>query len=105
MERNGSGWGKWSACVLAPDGKLYGIPAKSGMVLQIDPDTAANGGITLIDTGLTQTDYNKYYSASVAADGKIYAVERYANDLMVIDTHSVGVFDTDVLLNGHINGQ
>ena len=34
-----SGAGKWSGGVLAPNGKIYGIPFHSTEVLEIDPET------------------------------------------------------------------
>jgi hypothetical protein len=63
-----SGGTKWSGGVLAPNGKIYGIPSGSTQVLEIDPvaQTTALFGSLAAGTGK--------FGGVLAPNGKIYGI-------------------------------
>ena len=63
---------KWIGGVLAPNGKIYGIPYSSTSVLTIDP--ATNSANTAAITGLAGV--TKWKGGVLAPNGKIYAVPK-----------------------------
>jgi hypothetical protein len=79
---NFSGSDKWFGGVLAPNGKIYGIPHNSTSVLIIDPVT--NTADTTTITGLT--GINKWQGGVVAPNGKIYCIPGNNTSVLVINT-------------------
>jgi hypothetical protein len=76
-----SGSSKWVGGVLAPNGKIYGIPHSSSSVLIIDPITN-----TIDTTTITGLSGNlKWYGGVLGFDGKIYGMPMYTNQILVID--------------------
>ena len=75
----GAGNNKWAGGVLAPNGKIYCIPASSSQVLEIDPikRTAFTFGF-LSPTG--------YSGGVLAPNGKIYGIPAGAANILEIDT-------------------
>ena len=65
-----SGTGKWLGGVLAPNGKIYGIPLDATSVLIIDP--ASNTANTTAITGLSGRE--KWIGGVLAPNGKIYGI-------------------------------
>jgi hypothetical protein len=65
---NLSGTSKWLGGVLAPNGKIYGIPYNSTQVLEIDPNTK-----TVSLFGSLSGRY-KWYGGVLAPNGKIYGI-------------------------------
>ena len=74
-----SGSAKWYGGVLAPNGKIYGIPAVSSSVLVIDPAT----GITTTFGSLSGT--YKWIGGVLAPNGKIYGIPYASTSVLVID--------------------
>ena len=77
---------KWQDGVLAPNGKIYGIPYNSTTVLEIDPvaRTATSFG------SLTGT--YKWISGVLAPNGKIYGIPANSTTVLEIDTGCIGDF-------------
>ncbi|MBK7057241.1 MAG: putative Ig domain-containing protein [Leptospiraceae bacterium] len=73
------GGGKWQGGVLAPNGKIYGIPANSSSVLIIDPTT--NTADTSTITGLT----GGWVGGVLAPNGKIYGIPQNSTSVLIID--------------------
>lgn len=82
----------WTGGVLAPNGKIYGIPEAETKVLIIDP-VALTGNVTTI-TGISG-NYN-HGGGVLAPNGKIYAIPLY-NFLLVIDPSTNTFTETNVL--------
>jgi maltose-binding protein MalE len=74
---------KWSGGVLAPNGKIYGMPFDSSSVLIIDPETD-EANITDI-SGLT-TDMGKWSGGVLAPNGKIYGIPFNSDSVLKINT-------------------
>lgn len=72
---------KWSGAVLAPNGKIYGIPLGSKVFLIID--TATNIATTS-NLGLTLGSDN-FQGAVLAPNGKIYCAPYNSKDVAIID--------------------
>jgi hypothetical protein len=90
---------KWSAGVLAPSGRIFGVPRDSTGVLIIDPvtDTADTDTITgLFGTG-------KWVGGTLAPNGKIYCMPRDATSVLIIDPLANGSYPTNLLLSGYLN--
>jgi len=85
-----SGSYKWRGGVLAPNGKIYGIPYDSTQVLEIDPETQ---GLTLF--GSLSGD-EKWAGGVLAPNGKIYGIPHNATQILEIDpeTHNTTLFDS-----------
>ena len=79
-----SGSEKWYGGVLAPNGKIYGIPANSTQVLCVDPETHT----TELFGNLTGS--GKWYGGVLAPNGKIYGIPGQSNQILCIDpeTHT-----------------
>jgi len=60
--------GKWAGGVLAPNGKIYGIPRESTQVLEIDPETQ---NVTLFGNF---SGAGKWIGGVLAPNGKIYGI-------------------------------
>ena len=78
-----SGGTKWFGGVLAPNGKIYGIPYNSTSVLIIDPVT--NTADTTTISGLYAGTV-KWIGGVLAPNGQIYCVPRYIDYVLVIKT-------------------
>ena len=61
---------KWAGGVVAPNGKIYGMPWKSSSVLEFDPATKA---IALLGSGIGSANYS-WSGGVLAASGRIVAV-------------------------------
>ena len=77
-----SGSVKWVGGVLAPNGKIYGIPRDASSVLIIDPVT--NTANTTTITGLSGTI--KWYGGVLAPNGKIYGIPLDTSSVLIIKT-------------------
>ncbi|HNF13237.1 MAG TPA: putative Ig domain-containing protein [Leptospiraceae bacterium] len=75
-----AGTNKWFGGVLAPNGKIYGIPYDSASVLVIDPstDTASTFGSVGVGTA-------KWSGGVLAPNGKIYGIPMDSTSVLVID--------------------
>ena len=74
-----SGTNKWVGGVLAPNGKIYGIPRDSTSVLCIDP---SDNSITTFGS-LSGTD--KWLGGVLAPNGKIYGIPYNSTTILCID--------------------
>jgi streptogramin lyase len=70
----------WAGSVLAPNGKIYGVPSGSTSVLEIDPVL----GITSTFGSLSSSNY-KWWSGVLAPNGKIYCAPDAATTILKID--------------------
>ncbi len=73
---------KWEGGVLAPNGKIYGIPRNSASVLIIDP--LANTADTTTITGLGSGGY-KWFGGVLGPNGKIYGIPVDSTSVLIID--------------------
>ncbi len=71
---------KWNSGVLAPNGKIYGIPYSSTTVLEIDPTT--NTSFTF---GSLSGSSDKWNGGVLAPNGKIYAIPRESETVLEIN--------------------
>ena len=74
-----SGTDKYVSGVLAPNGKIYGIPRSSTEVLEIDPvaqTTSLFGSLS---------GANKWYGGVLAPNGKIYGIPANSTEVLEID--------------------
>jgi hypothetical protein len=71
--------------VLAPNGKIYGIPFNSTQVLEIDPNTRAAS----LFGDLSGTTY-KLYGGVLAPNGKIYGIPFNSTQVLEISGVSSG---------------
>lgn len=78
----GAGTSKWSGGVLAPNGKIYGIPRSAGTVLEIDP-----GSRSLLQFG-SVAGSEMYTGGVLAQNGKIYAIPYAATTVLEIDPNT-----------------
>jgi hypothetical protein len=74
-----SGTSKWYGGVLAPNGKIYGIPYSSTQVLEIDPVA----GTTALFGSLSGT--SKWIGGVLAPNGKIYGIPYSSTQVLEID--------------------
>ena len=77
---NLSGSFKWNSGVLAPNGKIYGIPYSNTTVLEIDPTT--NTSFTF---GSLSGSSDKWNGGVLAPNGKIYAIPRESETVLEIN--------------------
>ena len=86
---------KWVGGVLAPNGKIYGIPLNSTTVLEIDPvnQTATTFGSL---AGAT-----KWVGGVLAPNGKIYGIPFYSTTVLEIGESQT--IDTDAVLSRYLN--
>jgi hypothetical protein len=75
-----AGVAKWSGGVLAPNGKIYGIPFDATEVLEIDPV-----GLTTSTFGSLGVDAGKWSGGVLALNGKIYGIPLSATEVLEID--------------------
>ena len=75
-----SGNTKWVGGVLAPNGKIYGIPRDSTSVLEIDP---VNQTTSLF--GSLSNSSTKWAGGVLAPNGKIYGIPRGSTQVLEID--------------------
>ena len=80
---SGSGEFQWYGGVLAPNGKIYGIPRNASRVLCIDPATEQ---ATLVGGDLSGSGDNKWVGGVLAPNGKIYGIPRDASRVLCIST-------------------
>ena len=73
------GTAKWFGGVLAPNGKIYGIPRNSTQVLEIDPETQT----TTLFGSLSGT--SKWIGGVLAPNGKIYGIPHNSTQVLEID--------------------
>jgi hypothetical protein len=87
---------KWIGGVLAPNGKIYGIPYDSSSVLIIDPET------NQADTSITGLDGNSKWAGGVlASNGNIYGIPYDSSSVLVIDPETEQVNTSSITgLNG-----
>ena len=76
----GTATSKWVGGVLAPNGKIYGIPHDSGTVLVIDPIT------NTVDTFGVLPGGSKWVGGVLAPNGKIYGIPFNSGTVLVINT-------------------
>lgn len=70
--------------VIAPNGKIYFMPATNGIVRVFDP---VAGTVTNMSFGLTiPSSSDSYLGAVLGRDGKIYAIPGTASQVLVINT-------------------
>jgi hypothetical protein len=83
--------------VLAPNGKIYGIPYNSVSILCIDPatDTAETFG--------SFTGTGKWWSGVLAPNGKIYGIPLYANAVLVLTVKNAEPFSRNMCLSPYLN--
>ena len=74
-----TGSAKWVGGVLAPNGKIYGIPYYSTTVLEIDPVTKT------CSTFGSLTGTFKWMGGVLAPNGKIYGIPYYSTTVLEID--------------------
>ena len=61
---------KWAGGVLAPNGRIYGMPWRSSTVLEFDPTTKA---ISLLGSAIGSANYS-WSGGVLAQSGRIVAV-------------------------------
>ena len=94
-----SGTNKWWGGVLAPNGKIYGIPHNSATVLEIDPVA-----ITATTFGSLGTGENKWWGGVLAPNGKIYGIPRNSTSVFELSTtNNVVNFKKETLLSAFLN--
>ena len=71
---------KWLGGVLAPNGKIYGIPSGSTSVLAVDPATNTASTFGSLTTGI-----EKWFGGSLAPNGKIYGIPYSSTSVLIID--------------------
>jgi hypothetical protein len=71
---------KWYCGVLAPNGRIYGIPRNAADILVIDPQAG-----TITREAMGYTAGGSYGGGVLAQDGKIYAVPFSATTVLIID--------------------
>ena len=91
-----SGPSKWYGGVLAPNGKIYGIPFTSTTVLEIDPATNTTTTFGSL-SGAT-----KWSGGVLAPNGKIYGIPRNSTSVLEILTEIIGL-PTNMPLSRHLN--
>jgi hypothetical protein len=78
---------KWWGGVLAPNGKIYGIPFsnRSRGISILTIDTLTNTA-TASDRGIDFSDLRKWIGGVLAPNGKIYGIPHNSTDILIIDT-------------------
>ena len=77
-----TGSGKWGGGVLAPNGKIYGMPLNSRDLLVIDP---VAGTATRTNMGANLTGTFKWQGGVLGPDGKIYGIPYNSQTILIID--------------------
>ena len=78
-----SGTNKWRGGVLAPNGKIYGIPFNSTQVLEVDPATQT----TQLFGSLSGA--NKWGGGVLAPNGKIYGIPINSTQVLEVDKSTI----------------
>jgi YVTN family beta-propeller protein len=73
---------KWNGGVLAPNGKIYGIPDSDNRIIMIDPKT---NKIDTINLSNSLNLENKWNGGVLASNGKIYGISRHSESVLIID--------------------
>lgn len=76
-----SGDNKWYGGVLAPNGRIYGIPRDATNILEIDPMTHTTALLA------SYTGQDKWAGGVLAPNGKIFGIPGFSYSLLTIDTH------------------
>ncbi|HMV45501.1 MAG TPA: putative Ig domain-containing protein [Leptospiraceae bacterium] len=84
MGSNYGGVNKWYGAVLAPNGKIYGIPRSATTILIIDPATDTTSTIPSPDLSGIQ----KWIGGVLAPNGKIYGIPNAGTSILVIDPNT-----------------
>ncbi len=71
---------RWQGGVMAPNGKIYGIPRTSSSVLKIDPSTDS---VSLF--GSVGAGGEKWWGGVLAPNGKIYGIPASDSNVLVIN--------------------
>ena len=66
--------------VLAPNGKIYGIPHNANVILEIDPVNK-----TAVTFGVLPDDESKWSGGVLATSGKIYCIPHNSDSVLIID--------------------
>ena len=77
-----AGTNKWYGGVLAPNGKIYGIPFDASTILEIDPETQTTS------TFGSLAGSAKWVGGVLAPNGKIYGIPFGASTILEIGTES-----------------
>ena len=88
-----TGISRWIGGVLAPNGKIYGIPYRNTNVLIIDP--LKNTYDTTTISGLS-SQFTKYWGGVLAPNGKIYGIPYDSTNVLIIDTYN-NTYDTSTI--------
>ncbi len=95
----GSNTAKWLGGVLAPNGKIYGIPNRADFILEIDPNNLETigpvGPNLTVDPYTSQT--HKWAGGVLAGNGNIYGIPEQATQVLEIiptDIERSGTFGT-----------
>ena len=93
---------KWVGGILAPNGKIYGIPSYSTDILIIDPTTDT---ATRSNMGADLTDTQKWVGGILAPNGKIYGIPRDSTDILTItpDFSPTTYVPIDICLSSYYN--
>jgi hypothetical protein len=91
--------GKWAGGVLAPNGKIYGMPSNAESVLILAPAELIAGqplpeatnfpalaALAAVDTSSIVGQVGEYVGGRLAANGRIYAIPSTSQSGLVIDT-------------------
>ena len=92
-----SGTAKWVGGVLAPNGKIYGIPCNATTVLEIDPVTKTATTFGSLSSGTAKWD-----GGVLAPNGKIYGIPRNATTVLEIGPIYNSI-DPNFALNPYFN--
>ena len=92
----GTGQFKWTGGVLAPNGKIYGIPRTAATVLEIDPVNR-----TTTEFGSVGTGSEKWMGGVLAPNGKIYGIP--LNSTTVLEIGESQIIDNDAVLSRYLN--
>jgi hypothetical protein len=78
---------KWCGGVLAPNGKIYGIPHSNASqnISILTIDTLTNTA-SASDRGIDFSDNIKWIGGVLAPNGKIYGIPHNSTDILIIDT-------------------
>eukprot|EP01047_Picozoa_sp_COSAG01_P033608 COSAG01_NODE_2481_length_7603_cov_4.629398_11_plen_651_part_01 len=93
---------RWSGGVLAPNGKIYGVPLRSTKVLLIDPGTQPSGfsaphaTVTPDAMQVASTATDKWEGGVLAPNGQIYCIPMGANSVMIIDPQTDSTDETSL---------
>jgi hypothetical protein len=89
---------KYFGGVLAPNGKIYGIPRNSTQILCIDPETHMTELFGDIPEGT-----ERWVGGALAPNGKIYCVPYSSTQILCIDPGCKENFKMETLLSALIN--